>query len=189
VLYEIKSWRDGRVLFSGEYDSLARALRAAIGSDANLADANLTDANLAGAKGIDPWCTTPLLMLLEQPGPIRAYKLVDADGQSPINDTRILYEIGKTYEEPKANTDVNERCGAGLNIATLPWCLQNWQSGWRIFVVEFTAADIAAIPTATDGKFRVRKFTVVGEKKLAQYGLGRPKPKKASKPRKKRVSK
>jgi hypothetical protein len=35
-----------------------------------------------------------------------------------------------------------------------------------VLLVEFTAADIACIPTGTDGKFRLRKFTVVGEKDI-----------------------
>ena len=45
----------------------------------------------------------------------------------------------------------------------MPWCLSNWQPGYRIFVCEFTRADIAAIPTATDGKFRVHRCKVVRE--------------------------
>jgi hypothetical protein len=32
--------------------------------------------------------------------------------------------------------------------------------------MEFTAADIAAIPLATDGKFRLRRCKVVGEKDI-----------------------
>jgi len=37
--------------------------------------------------------------------------------------------------------------------------------------VEFTAADIAAIPTATDGKFRLFRCRVVEELDLAARGL------------------
>lgn len=43
------------------------------------------------------------------------------------------------------------RCAAGINVATLDWCMKEWKIGHRILLVEFTAADIAAIPTA-DGR-------------------------------------
>jgi len=138
---------------------------------ANLLGANLTGADLRGAKGVNPLRITPLLMLLDQPGKIRAYKLVDAEGRSPINDKKLTYEKGKTYEVKKPNCDVNKQCGAGINVATMDWCLSEWREGWRILVVEFTAKDIAAIPTATDGKFRLYRCKVVGEKDLAELGL------------------
>ena len=47
-------------------------------------------------------------------------------------------------------------------MATLPWCLSNWRSGYRILVCEFKRADIAAIPVG-DGKFRCQKVKVVRE--------------------------
>jgi len=164
-------------------------LRGANLSDANLRDANLRDANLSGAnlsdaylrganlsdaKGIAPELCTDLLMLLDQPGPmLRAYKLVDAKFKSPIQTyAKLTYKIGATLEEPDADTDVNTHCGAGLNVATLPWCLRNWSAGCKILTVEFAVTDIAAIPTATDGKFRVRKLTVIGEKTLDYEKLG-----------------
>src|SRR5690606_14507358 len=125
---------------------------------------------------IAPERVTPLLMLLDQPGKIRAYKLVTADGMSPINHKRINYEIGKSIAVADANTDPSEHCAAGVNVATLDWCLKEWQPGWRIFVVEFTAADIAAIPTATDGKFRLHRCDVVAEKAIDPVALGLVKP-------------
>ena len=39
---------------------------------------------LYGANGLIPEKTTPLLMLLDQPGPIRAYKLVKANMEGPF---------------------------------------------------------------------------------------------------------
>ena len=180
-LIEIKSWRDGHVIYSGEFDSVRLAVEAANLRGANLRGAYLRGANLRGAylrganlrdaKGISPLRVTPLLMLLDQPGKIRAYKLVDAEGCSPINDKKLTYEKGKTYEVKKPNCDVNKQCGAGINVATMDWCLREWREGWRILVVEFTAKDIAAIPTATDGKFRLYRCKVVGEKDLAELGL------------------
>jgi hypothetical protein len=141
-------------------------------SRANLYGANLSRANLYGANGVDRHRSTPLLMLLDQPGHIRAYKLVNADGESPIHPTgKLAYEVGETLTVKNASTDNTEHCGPGINVATLDWCIREWRDGYRILVVEFTAADIAAIPTATDGKFRLRRATVVGEKDLAELGL------------------
>ena len=141
-------------------------------SGANLSRANLYGANLSGAKDIDPLCCTPLLMLLDQPGAIRAYKLVTAEGKSPFqtNDA-LVYRIGDRLEVTNANTDPTVDCGAGINVCTLDWALREWKPGWRILIVEFTAVDIAAIPTATDGKFRLHRCGVVGEKDLVALGI------------------
>jgi hypothetical protein len=141
-------------------------------SRAYLSRANLSGADLSDAGGIDPNQSTPLRILLDQPGLIRAYKLVTGDGWSPIQTTgRIQYVIGKTYAVEDANCDENEQCAAGVNLATLDWCMREWNEGYRILIAEFTAADIAAIPTATDGKFRVRRCKIVGEKDCAVLGL------------------
>jgi hypothetical protein len=109
-------------------------------------------------------------MLLDQPGTIRAYKLVTADGVGPFNGG-IKYEIGTLYDVPDADTDVTVQCAPGISLATLDWCMKEWREGFRILVAEFTAADIAAIPTATDGKFRVFRCTIVWEKDLTEIGL------------------
>jgi hypothetical protein len=107
---------------------------------ANLTDANLTDANLAGAN---------------------------KELEGPYNGG-IKYKTGEEINVPDANTDVNEQCAAGINVATLDWCLRNWQEGYKVMLVEFTAQDIAAIPTATDGKFRLRRCKVIGEKDIGE---------------------
>ena len=109
-------------------------------------------------------------MLLDQPGNIRAYKLVNKNGVGPFNGG-IKYEIGQRFTVFGADTDIGNQCGEGINLATLDWCMKEWQEGYRILIAEFTATDIAAIPTATDGKFRVRCCTIVGEKDLAEIGL------------------
>ena len=111
-------------------------------------------------------------MLLDQPGKIRAYKLVDKDYCSPIQATKKLkYEIGKTITA-EANTDPTEHCAAGVNVATLDWCLREWRPGYRILIVEFEAADIACIPHATDGQFRLHRCDVIAEKQLDYAALG-----------------
>ena len=109
-------------------------------------------------------------MLLDQVGKIRAYKLTTADGYSPMRG-RLHYPLGGVVEVKDANTDVTELCASGVNVATLDWCLKEWKTGWRIMVVEFTAKDIACIPTSSDGKFRLHRCKVVGEKDLVELGL------------------
>jgi hypothetical protein len=79
----------------------------------------------------------------------------------------IRYEIRGEYEVQDANTDPFVACAAGINLATLDWCLRACEPGYRILVAEFTAADIAAIPTATDGKFRVHRCRIVAEKDVS----------------------
>jgi hypothetical protein len=44
-------------------------------------------------------------------------------------------------------------------------------NGYKIFIAEFTAEDIAAIPIGESGKFRVHKYKIVGEKDLKELGL------------------
>ena len=141
-------------------------------SKADLSKANLFYANLSYAKGIKPEICTPLLLLHDQPGKIRAYKLVDSDGHSPFAAANgyspIFYEIGTAYSVKDANTDPTEQCAAGISLATLDWCLKNYREGYRVLIAEFEAKDIAVIPTATDGKFRVRKCKIVGEKDISE---------------------
>lgn len=164
------------ILFEAEAKSFVKAIGAANKKKANLRGANLRGADLRGAdlrwadlceaKGIQAERCTPLFLLLEQPGPIRAYKLVNKKSEDPFNGG-IKYEVGGSYAVTDANTDVNERCSRGINVSTLDWCLREWREGYRVLIVEFTAAEIAAIPTATDGKFRLRACRVVGEKDIS----------------------
>ena len=121
--------------------------------------------------GIAPELSTPLLMLLDQPGAIRAYKLVNENDEGHVNGG-LKYIIGETVEVGNANTDPAERCAAGVNVATLDWCLREWRPGYRILIVEFTAADIAAVPHATDGKFRLHRCKVIAEKAVDYAALG-----------------
>ena len=130
--------------------------------EANLRGADLRGADLRGAEGFAPERVNDLLILLDQVGPIRAYKLVDSGYRSPIQSSgKLTYRVGDTVEA-EADPDPSVQCGRGVNVATLPWCLSNWRSGYRILVCEFKRADIAAIPVG-DGKFRVGKCKVVRE--------------------------
>ena len=144
---------------------------------ASLVRARLDGARLDGATGLNRHRTVDLLLLQHQPGPIRLFKLVTHDLLSPMQrdpGQQLKYEVGSVVEVSGANVNDNETCAAGVNVATLPWCLRNFgeaQRGdkrGRIMVVEFTAADIACIPTATDGKLRLHRCTVVGELNLEE---------------------
>ena len=137
-------------------------LRGANLHGADLRGANFHGADLRGVNGIVPKRCTDLLMLRDQVGKIRAYKLTRPDGTGPTY-RGLTYEVGETVEVEDADTDPGTHCGPGVNLATLPWCLREWRPGYRIFVCEFKAKDIAAIPTATDGKFRVHRCKVVRE--------------------------
>jgi uncharacterized protein YjbI with pentapeptide repeats len=138
-------------------------------SGADLSGAYLSRANLSGATGIDKRRCTPLFFMLDQPGKIRAYKLVTKGGEGPFQGG-ITYKIGEKYEVLDADTS-NDQCGAGINLATLDWCMKEWRTGYRILLAEFTAKDIASIPLCTDGKFRVYRCKIVGEKDLKELGL------------------
>jgi uncharacterized protein YjbI with pentapeptide repeats len=144
-------------------------LRGADLTGADLTGADLGGADLRGAYGINKYRRTALMMLLDQPGAIRAYKLVNANGEGPFNGG-IQFEIGGSYQVSNADTTEN-LCGAGINLATLDWCMKEWRLGYKILVAEFVAADIAAIPEGTDGKFRVHRCKIVGEKSLTEIGL------------------
>ena len=197
--YRIKNHQTGKVLFEAETTSLKSAVEEAVVNgkslcarlqyaslrNANLRGANLQDANLQGAnlqdvnfrdvnlrntKGINPFFITPLLILLDQPGKIRAYKLVTEKFTGPYH-SKLTYTIGEKYENKNADTDTTKQCARGINLATLDWCIKNWKTNYHILVAEFEAKDIAAIPIATDGKFRVFRCKIVGEKNLEDIGL------------------
>ena len=138
-------------------------------SKANLSRTYLSGANLSEARGI-PKDFTSLRILLDQPGKIRAYKLVNQEDVGPFSGG-IKYEIGKEYKV-EADTDETLDCAKGINLADLPWCLKEWKPGYKILIAEFEAKDIAAIPIGTDGKFRVHRCKIVGEKKIDPVSLG-----------------
>ena len=167
--------RDGADLYGAD-------LRGANLRGANLHGADLRRANLHGAdmRGADlrraenhnRHRSQDLLLLRFQTGKIRAFKLVDSDLRSPIQSGgKITYEIGGTVKVEDADVDEHTDCGAGINVATAPWVLANFRQSRRILLVEFTAKDIAAIPVAPDGKFRLHKCKVVREVKPEELGI------------------
>jgi uncharacterized protein YjbI with pentapeptide repeats len=169
------------VLYHSDLLNIKATLEEAVKSGADLGGADLGGAdlhgaylggaNLGGAKGINKLLTTALYFMRDQPGKIRAYKLVNEKYESPIYDKKLLYKIGETISE-ESNTDESEQCAAGISLATLDWILKEWKPGYRILVAEFEAADIAAIPVGSDGKFRVHRCTIIAEKPLSECGEG-----------------
>lgn len=152
--------------------------------DTNLTDANFRDANLCGINlsgfrdphigatlGLNRYRAQPLLMLLDQPDRIRAYKLVTDAGSDPFSG-HLCYVGGEFISVCDADTDESKEWAAGIRVSTLDWAMREWKPSYRILVVEFAAADIACIPIASDGQFRLHRCTVVAEKALASIGLG-----------------
>jgi hypothetical protein len=141
---------------------------------ANLSGTNLSGANLSWANGVNKYLTSPMYMLLDQVGEIRAYKLVTANGHGP-NYPTLAYTVGETYTEPDFEADEHVDCGPGINLASLDWCLREWQPGYRIFIAsfgrEFNGMDNICVPIGSDGKFRVRSCRIVSELDLREIGF------------------
>ena len=187
---EIKSRFNNNLLFRAEVGSLKLAVELAVKSDIDLRDADLRGAYLrgadlsnadlsgaylrgaylSGAKNINKYITTPLYALLDQPGKIRMYKLVN-NKREGIYRGGIVYEKGSTVTEKKFDTDETNQCRAGINLATLDWCIKEWKDDYRILIAEFAAKDIVAIPIGSNSKFRVKRCKIVGEKDLKSIGL------------------
>ena len=129
-------------------------------SGASLYRASLDGANLSGAS-LDGASLLPNLYILKFQPPktiLRAWKYIQ-NGKSPYQNA--VYQVGKVYIEKRCSTDERIACDKGLNVATLQWCLNDGNDNAEFLEVEFYAEDIIAIPFATDGKFRVRRFKVL----------------------------
>ena len=149
-------------------DLRGAGLRGADLRGADLRGADLRGSDLRGSRGISPEQCQPLLLLQYQVGKIRAFKVVTGNFESPCAEIKLVYTIGSMVEVADVNDNPDYDCGAGINLATLDWCLKTYrgelQEGkFRLLLCEFTAADIVAIPHASDGKFRVRRCKVIKE--------------------------
>jgi len=134
-------------------------LRGANLQGAVLQGANLQGADLRGEEGVVTEIVTPLLILADQPGELIAYKLTNAVDVGIYNGG-LVYGDGDELSVENANTDSAEQCGAGINVATLDWILREWHDNYRVKTIHFMARDIAAIPIATDSKFRLHRCRV-----------------------------
>ena len=99
--FEIK--QNGEILFSVEAKSFRFAVEIAVKNGANL-----SGADLYGAKGVDKNLCTPLTILLDQPGKIRAYKLVTQEGFGPYYP-EINYLNGKIFSVEKYDESDNAK--------------------------------------------------------------------------------
>ena len=165
-------------------DNLCQALTEAVGGGKSLSRADLSRADLSGAylsgadlfmaTGVNKYMMSPMHLLLDQVGEIRAYKLVTEDGHGPHYPT-LTYTAGETYTEPNFEADEGVDCGPGINLASLDWCLREWQPGYRILIASFQRRhgndDNICVPIGSDGKFRVRSCKIVSEVDLQKIGF------------------
>src|SRR3990167_6250616 len=141
---EIRGWRNQEVIICGKYESIKDCLqknkgKSLQGADlqgadlqgADLQGADLQGANLWGAKNFNKYTTTPLYGMLDQPGKIIAYKIVNNRNEGIYNGG-LVYTIGATIEEKGADTNEFKNCGEGINLATLDWCMREWKPGYKI---------------------------------------------------------
>ena len=88
-------------------------------------------------------------------------------------DTEYEYRIGEiAVPDNGFDGDVSEKCGAGINMAPLHWCL-NYGREWNdLAILEMTALrEDVVVPMNTDGKVRARKAKVVREVPLSECGI------------------
>jgi len=98
----------------------------------------------------------------DKTGKARAYKLVTKEGEG-IYQGGINYLEALEFSVPEVDADINIKCSYGVNLATLQWCIVNRQANSnRLLLMEFDVK-YAVCPIGSDGKFRVKKCTNVGE--------------------------
>ena len=140
-----------RATLSGA-DLRGATLSGAYLSGADLSETILDDINWLAYIGIVP----------NKAGVAYAYKITNADGEG-IYSGGINYTKAKSFEVDAVDTDVTIQCSYGINLATFSWCLNQFTGKTqRLFMFEFNVRD-AVCPIGSDGKFRVKKCTKVGE--------------------------
>jgi hypothetical protein len=72
------------------------------------------------------------------------------------------YTPGNTYEAPLFSCNVQRDCAPGLHVATDAWLHREYRSEVPYIVVRAHISDLL-IPADSNGKARVRKFTVIAE--------------------------
>lgn len=85
---------------------------------------------------------------------------------------RFRYEIGHAAVARRFDNDREEKCGAGIHMAHLNWCL-DFGRGWEdLAILEVTANKSSIlVPKGGCGKVRATKATVVREVPLEDCGL------------------
>ena len=102
------------------------------------------------------------------------YKIVNSYNEG-IFYGGIDYKIGAEIVDNDFDSDETKPCAAGINLATLDWCMREYHEGYKILICEFPKEynnePNICIPIATDGKFRVKYCKVVDEIDLTEFGL------------------
>ena len=147
-------------------------LRVADLSGAYLRGAYLWGANLWGADLRGAYLKDTILesinwliyigIIPNEKGVACAYKITNKEGEGKFKGG-INYTKKKTFEVPEVDSDLDEQCSYGINLATFRWCLEARENkSERLFLFKFNVKD-AICPIASDGKFRVKKCVKVGE--------------------------
>ena len=165
IIREHKKW------LAGEGGQRAD-LRGADLQFANLRNADLQGADLQGAdlRGADlkntilediNWLAY-IGIVPDKKGFAYAYKITNSAGEGIYNGG-INYTKGMNFKVDKVDEDTNRQCSYGINLATFSWCLNQFtDKTYRLFMFKFNTKD-AVCPIGSDGKFRVKKCTKVGE--------------------------
>jgi hypothetical protein len=134
-------------------------------SSADLRSADLSSANLRETilGDIDwlPW----MGIVPDARGYARAYKLTNSKKEGIYKRGIVYGKKGKVAAT--LDTDVNQQCGSGINLATLQWCLRELKQAGEnphLYIYQFRVSpENVCAPMASDGKFRVGEATLVGE--------------------------
>ena len=120
-------------------------------SEANLSGADLSETNLSNCIGL----LTPSDFLSTFEHTTEGIIVYKAFGNTTFN-TNPNWKIseGETISEV-VNSNRQDNCGCGVNVASLEWCKQNYTKSeyWKCLIPWNKACEIV-IPYNTDGKFR-----------------------------------
>ena len=140
-------------------------LRSADLSSANLSSADLSFANLSETFLQDIDWLAWMGIVPDARGYARAYKLTNAQKEGIYKRGIVYGKKGKVAAT--LDTDVNQQCGSGINLATLQWCLRELKQAGEnphLYIYQFKVSpENVCAPMASDGKFRVGEATLVGE--------------------------
>ena len=127
--------------------------------NADLKDASFQNTDLQNIKYYEPifFDNIYYLLTLQKPIKMTGWKYL-INGKSPYQGA--TYEVGRVYTFNDIDTNRNNHCSKGGNIATLNWCLKDNSKADEFLEVEFKTTDLI-VPYLTDGKFRVSKFKVL----------------------------
>ncbi len=97
----------------------------------------------------------------------RGYKYLDSSGKSPYQRFQYNLKSKTVLTCPDLDTNIENTCGAGWNLATPEWIAQNCLNLDGI-IVEFEIPKDAqvVVPTNSTGKFRTDKIRIKREIKI-----------------------